>query len=290
MRASTWIPLIIIALIVAVAYSQTVVIVDETQQVVITEFGKPIKVIEDPGLTFKLPIIQEAHYFENRLLEYDAEPTEVITADKKTMVLDNYAQFRIVDPLLFLQTVATEGGAQSRLDDLIYSEIRVEVGRFVLHEIVATHRRQIMAEVTQRCDELAREFGMEVVDVRIKRADLPPENEQAVFDRMEAERGREAKKYRSEGQEEAAKIRADADKESQILLAEAYKAAEEIRGSGDAEAIRIYADAFNKDPEFYSFIRSLDAYRVSLQGEKVLILSPEQSSFLQYFLSPTGGQ
>ncbi len=290
MRASTWIPLIIIALIVAVAYSQTVVIVDETQQVVITEFGKPIKVIEDPGLTFKLPIIQEAHYFENRLLEYDAEPTEVITADKKTMVLDNYAQFRIVDPLLFLQTVATEGGAQSRLDDLIYSEIRVEVGRFVLHEIVATHRRQIMAEVTQRCDELAREFGMEVVDVRIKRADLPPENEQAVFDRMEAERGREAKKYRSEGQEEAAKIRADADKESQILLAEAYKAAEEIRGSGDAEAIRIYADAFNKDPEFYSFIRSLDAYRVSLQGEKVLVLSPEQSSFLQYFLSPTGGQ
>ncbi len=290
MRASTWIPLIIIALVVAVAYSQTVVIVDETQQVVITEFGKPIKVIEDPGLTFKLPIIQEAHYFENRLLEYDAEPTEVITADKKTMVLDNYAQFRIVDPLLFLQTVATEGGAQSRLDDLIYSEIRVEVGRFELHEIVATHRRQIMAEVTQRCDELAREYGMEVIDVRIKRADLPPENEQAVFDRMEAERGREAKKYRSEGQEEAAKIRADADKESQILLAEAYKAAEEIRGSGDAEAIRIYADAFNKDPEFYSFIRSLDAYRVSLQGEKVLILSPEQSSFLQYFLSPTGGQ
>jgi membrane protease subunit HflC len=193
--------------------------------------------------------------------------------------VDNYAKWRIKKPLLFLQKVRTENRAQARLDDIIYSELRVELGRFELIEIVAEKRAEIMLKVTKRTTESAAEFGIEIRDVRIKRADLPSENEMAIFDRMRTEREREAKRYRSEGAEEAAKIRADADKKKTIILAEAYELEQKLRGDGDARAITIYAQAFEKDPEFYAFIRSLDAYKLSLKENTTIILTPETEFF-----------
>ncbi len=256
--------------------------VDETNQVVITQMGRPVRSVSEPGLHAKLPYpIQTAHYFDDRLLLYDSAPTEILAEDKKNLVLDNYARWRIVDPLLFMQTVRDENGAQARLDDIIYSELRVELGRHDLQEVVSSAREQIMKTVTDRCDDRAADYGISVVDVRIKRADLPEENERFVYERMRAERRRKANKYRSEGEEEALKIRAQTDKEKAIILAEAYKTAEEVKGEGDAAATKIYAEALEADPQFYRFWRTLEAYKASLDTSTVLVLSPE-SDFFRY--------
>jgi membrane protease subunit HflC len=256
--------------------------VDETKQVVITQMGRPVRSIADPGLHMKLPYpVQTAHYFDDRLLVYDSAPTEILTEDKKNLVVDNYARWRIVDPLLFMQTVRDENGAQARLDDIIYSELRVELGKHDLQEVVSTAREQLMKIVTDRCDERARDYGISIVDVRIKRADLPEENERFVYERMRAERRRKANMYRSEGEEEALKIRAQTDKEKTILLAEAYRSAQETRGEGDAAATKIYASALQADPEFYRFWRTLEAYRAALDTSTVLVISPD-SDFFRY--------
>ncbi len=270
----------------ALTFRLAAVVVDETNQAVVIEFGRPVRVISEPGLYFKIPFIQDVVLFERRFLEYDAQANDIITRDKKTLIMDNYAMWRIIDPLKFLQTVQNEAGATARLDDIIYSQLRVELGRYDLIQIVAEHRDRIMSNVTERSDQAAREYGIQVVDVRIKRADLPDENSQAVFDRMRTEREREARRYRSEGEEEAAKIRAEADKERTIILAEAYRKAQAIRGEGDAEAIRVYAEAFNQDPEFYAFMRSLEAYRKAFAaGQTTVILAPD-SEFLRFFRGP----
>jgi membrane protease subunit HflC len=277
-----------VVVLALLALQSTVFIVDETRQAVVTELGRPVRTISEAGLHFKVPLIQSVRYFDRRVLEYDSEPTGIITKDKKTLIVDNFARWRIIDPLRLMQTVGHELGAQARLDDIIYSELRVELGRFDLDEIVATQRSHIMDVVTARADGLAREYGVEIIDVRIKRADLPPENEQAIYQRMRAERQRQALQYRSEGAEEAQKIRAQTDKERTIILAEAQKQSQIIRGEGDAEAIRIYAEAFERDPEFYAFLRSLDAYRRSLSGQTTLVL-PLGSEFLR-FLTSSGGR
>jgi membrane protease subunit HflC len=254
--------------------------VDEKESIVITQMGKPVRTVVEPGLHFKLPYpIQTLHVFDDRLLEYDSAPTEIITKDKKNLVVDNYASFRIVDPLMFMQTVGTEIGAQSRLDDIVYSELRVELGSTDLHDIVSLSRAEIMEIVTGKCYQKALEYGIEVVDVRIKRADLPEENERFVFDRMRAERKRIANQYRSEGNEEATKIRAETDRDRTMILAEAYRKAQEIRGEGDAEALKIYADAYQRDPYFYEFTRSLEAYEKALSQKAVVILSTESEMF-----------
>ncbi|MEK6591398.1 MAG: protease modulator HflC [Nitrospinota bacterium] len=259
-------------------------IVYQTQQVVLTQLGKPVKTIYEPGLYTKIPFLQDTHYFDKRLLDYDAAPAEILTKDKKNLLVDNYARWRIKDPLKLLITVKDETGAQARLDDIIYSELRIELGRHTLHEVLSEARGEIMNTVTQRTNEKFDDYGIEVKDVRIKRADLPQENAKAIYGRMQAERDRIARQYRSEGQEEAMKIRAETDREKVILLAEAYREEQKIKGEGDALAIKIYADALQSDPEFYAFIRSLEAYKKSLKDKTTIILSSE-SEFLKYLKS-----
>ena len=256
--------------------------VGEWEQGVVTQFGKPVRVVKSPGLYFKLPSpMQKVTMFDKWLLEYDANPEEIYTKDKKILILDNYARWRIVDPLLFMQTLRTTQEGQSRLDDIIYSELRKELGQHDLTEVVSTNREELMQLVAQRSNEAAGVYGIEVIDVRIKRADLPPENEAAVYDRMRAERDREAKGYRSEGEEAALKIRAITDLDASRISAEAYEKGQGIRGKGDAEALSTYALAYKDAERFYQFARTLEAYEKSLDDNTVLVL-PADSEFFKY--------
>jgi len=250
--------------------------------VIILQLGEPVKVIKEPGLKMKIPFIQKIVRFDKRFLEYDAAPREIITADKKTLVVDNYARWRITKPLEVYKTVRDVKGALSRLDDIVYSQLREELGIHTLSEVVSTRRSRIMRNVLEKSAAKLKSFGIEIVDVRIKRAELPKENEKAVFGRMRAEREREAKRYRSEGEEEAQKIRSSADRDKEIILAQAYKKAQIIKGEGDAMAIKIYAEAFQKDPEFFDFIRSLEAYEKSLTSDATTMILSTDSEFFRY--------
>ncbi|NOZ86310.1 MAG: protease modulator HflC [Deltaproteobacteria bacterium] len=275
--------LILAALAILAIYSSAF-IVDQTNSAIVLEFGKPKKVIEGPGLKFKIPFIQQVVKLDNRILDYDAAPKDIVTKDKKTIVIDNFAKWRITDPLLFYQSVHNAAGAHARLDEIVYSELRVDVGGHNFDEIVSKKRSELMDEVTRRSDEASRKYGFEVIAVRIKRADLPEANEKAVYNRMIAERQRDAKKYRSEGAEEAAKIKSTADKDKAILLAEAYEKAQRIMGEGDAKALKIYADAFSVDPDFYQFYRTLNAYGTALKKKTTIVLTPD-SEFLKFIKS-----
>ncbi len=270
------------ALILIIYYS--VFSVHMTKTAILLQMGRPVKVVQEPGLHFKIPFIQQVKYFPSILLSNDSAPAELITKDKKNLLIDSYSMWKVTDPLKFLQTVRDQRGARSRLDDIIYSELRVEMGTHNLIDIILKTREAIMDIVTKKANEKASEYGIEVVDVRIKRADLPPEIANSIFDRMRTERERIAKEYRSEGNEEATKIRAQTDKQKVILIAEAYKQEQTLRGEGDGIAAKIYADAFLKDPKFYEFIRSMQAYKNSLKTETTIMLS-ENSGFLE-FLNP----
>jgi len=271
--------IVIAGVIIAMVILSSLFQVDQRQQALVLQLGKPIRVITEPGLNYKLPLLQQVLFFDRRLLVYDAAPAEIVTSDKKNLVVDNYSKWRIVDPLKFYQTVKNLAGAQSRLDDIIYSEFRVELGKEKLNDIVAKVRTRIMKTVTTNSNNAAADYGIEVVDVRIKRADLPVENERHVFSRMQAERQRQAKKYRSEGAEEATKIRSQAEKERTILLAEAYRKAQEVRGEGEQKAIAIYAQAFQQDEDFYNFYRSLQAYEKSLADNSTLVMGSGNEFF-----------
>ncbi len=283
MKKGTLLIVLIVAILILANLS--LFIVDETKQAIVLQFGKPIRAISKPGLSWKIPFIQNVVFFEDRLLVYDAAPTEIITKDKKTLIVDNYARWRIVDPLKFLQTVRDLNGAQARLDDIVYSELRVDLGLFNMSEIVSEKREGIMERVTEISNEKANTYGIEIVDVRIKRVDLPPENEKYIFDRMKAERERIAKQYRAEGQEESAKIIAETEREKTVILAEAYKTAQTLKGEGEAESVRIYAESFNQDPEFYKFYRTLESYRVTFRDKTTVLLSTD-SEFLKYLTKP----
>ncbi len=256
-------------------------VVDVTQSAIVVELGKPVRTITEPGLYIKTPFIQEVTYFDKRLLDYDSAPQDVITQDKKTLVIDNFAKWRITDPLKVFQAFQSQAGALRRLDDIIYSELRVEVGRRVLSEIVSQTRTEIMHLVTERANEKASSYGITIEDVRIKRADLPEQNEKNVFGRMQAERERQAKQYRAEGAEEAQKIKSEADRDREILLADAYKTAEQLRGDGDALAFKTYAQAYKQDPKFFELTRTMEAYRKSLSKGTTVVLTPD-SEFLRY--------
>lgn len=269
-----------LVLVIAVA-SMSMFTVHMTQSVVLLELQKPKEVITQPGLYFKIPFMQKVRFFSNQFLDNDSSPAEVITRDKKNLLIDNYSLYRITDPLKFLQTVRNENGARARLDDIVYSELRVEIGTHDLHDVVTETREIIMEKVTEEANKKAAEYGIEMIDVRIKRVDLPPEIANSIFNRMRTERERIAKEYRSEGKEESTKIRATTDKEKTILIAAAYKEEQTVRGRGDGEATRIYAEAFQKDSKFYTFIRSMEAYKNSLKTDTTLLLS-EDSDFLHY--------
>ena len=258
----------------------TIIVVDETEQVVILQFGKPVQTITDPGLNFKLPApIQVSNSFDKRLLEYDVPPEEILSRDKKSLIIDNYVRWRIVDPLLFLQTVRAIPTAKTRLDDIVYSELRQELGNHDMAEIITETRELIMEKVTIASNEETSKYGIEVIDVRIRRVDLPQENEASIYARMEAERKRQANKFRSEGEEEAQKIRAATDRDKTVILAEAYKTAQQIRGEGEAEALDIYAESFSKDPDFYEFLRTLETYEKVIDKKTTLVLPGDSKLF-----------
>ncbi len=257
--------------------------VNETDQVIIIQLGKYVRTVKEPGLHIKIPLIQTVYRFDKRILKYDATAAKIITQDKKHLVIDDYARWKIVDPLKFYQTVRTEVGAQARLDDIVFSNLRRELALHDLSDIVSD-RGPMMDKVTRQSDKKARHYGIQVIDVRIKRADLPQEVEASVYARMRAERERIAKKYRAEGQESSIEIKAVADKERTILLAGAYQEAEKTKGEGDAQAITIYAGAYDKDPGFYAFLRTLEAYKKAL-GKGTTVVFSMNSEFFKY-LSP----
>tara|TARA_B000000532_G_C18856421_1_gene402003 strand:- start:104 stop:949 length:846 start_codon:yes stop_codon:yes gene_type:complete len=254
--------------------------IDETEQGIILEFGRPVgSSITEPGLHFKFPWRQLVK-LEKRILEYDVEAREILSLDKRRIVVDNYARWKISDPLQFYKSVRTINGGLNRIDPIIYSELRVELGKHNLTEIVDNRREAIMEIVTNEARKKLSEYGIDLVDVRIKRADLSVENEKAVYDRMIAERERQAKQFRSEGEEEALKIRAETDKDKAIILANAFKISQEISGEGDAKALEIYASGYKSDPEFYNFTRTLDSYKKIIDNESKLILTTD-SDFLK---------
>lgn len=277
-----WLAPVLLALVIAAAslYSLACFQVGEWEQAVVLQFGRPVKTAVEPGLYFKTPFVQNVVKFEKRLLEYDASPRELITHDKQQLVVDNFMRWRIIDPLKFFQTVLTEAGAQSRLDDVIYSNLRESIGRITLREVVSGDRQALMERVIADSNVKALAYGVDVVDVRIKRADLPEKNEQNVFNRMRTERERQAKKFRAEGEEEARKIRSKAEKDREVILAEARREAEVIRGQGEATATGTYAAAYTRDAEFYEFMRSLEAYTKTLSERTTLVMDPD-SGFLE---------
>jgi membrane protease subunit HflC len=274
-----WLAIFAIAAVVVATWNLALFRVPQWMQAIVVQLGDPVRTVQDPGLYVKTPFIQEVLYFDKRLLDYDASPKELLTKDKQQLVVDNYVRWRIHDPLQYYRTLRTESGAQSRLDDVVYSNLRETLGRHTLRDVVNERRGALMQEVTEKSDRKAREYGIEIVDVRIKRADLPEKNEQNVFNRMRTERERQAKKFRAEGDEEARKIRSQADKQVQILLADARQQAEIMRGEGDAAAVKIFAEAYGRDPEFYEFVRTLEAYRKTIGEGTTLILSPDSDFF-----------
>ncbi len=271
--------IIILVIIIAVgvlALSQVMFTVDQTQRALVLQMGKPVRSNVMPGLHVKLPFVQNVVTYDHRVLEYDAPPAEILTEDKKNLVVDNYSRWRIDEPLKFFRTVRTITGGRSRLDDIIYSEIRVALGNYSLNEIVSTKRTEIMDKVIKKSRKALKEYGIHVLDVRIKRTDLPEENMKAIFARMRAERDRQAKRYRSEGKEEGVKIKSKTDRKRAVMLAEASEEADVLRGEGDAKAIGIYAQALQKDPEFYQFWRSMRAYEKGVNNQTDFVFTPKE--------------
>ncbi len=260
-------------------------VVNQTEQAIVLQFGEPVREIKEPGLKMKIPFIQNVVFYDKRLLNLDPPAQEIVLNDKKRLDVDSFTRYRIVDPLKFYQTVRTETQARSKLEEIVNSSVRNVLGRITLQELLSEQRSEIMGNISNAVKQDAAQIGVNIAEVRIRRADLPIEVLQAINDRMKAERERDAKEFRAEGRQAAQQIRATADKESTIIVAEAEKQAQIIRGEGDREATQIWNKAAGIDPEFYAFYRSLEAYRKSLAQEKnSLILSPE-AEFFKYFKS-----
>ncbi len=278
-------PIVVVVVVVGlILIPQAVFIVDETEQAIILQFGDPVAIVREPGLTFKVPFIQNVIKFDKRVLSSDAPPQEYLTSDKKRLVVDHVTRWRIDDPLTFFKAVRTEAGARARLDDIVFSELRRELASVGFFDVIAAQREAIEERVAESARRTAAEFGIHVVDVRTKRADLPREVEQSVFDRMRAERQRESALLRAEGEEQGNIIRAQADRESAVTTAEGEQQAQRLRGEGEAEAIRIFSEALSRDPEFYSFLRRLQAYDVVLKSGDRLVV-PVDSEFFRYLLN-----
>ena len=263
---------------------------NERQQGLVLQFGEPKRVIKDSGLNFKIPFIQNVIRYDKRILEYNLPVEEVIAVDKKRMLIDSFARFKIIDPLEFYKTVASEQNVRNRLNANVISSLRRVVGTVTLDELLSSERSNIMDRIKIEVNDAAQRFGIEVVDVRIRRADLPEANSQAIFERMISERVREAKEFRAKGAEAAQIIRAEAEKDRTVLLAEATRKSEILRGEGESKSISIYANAFEKDSDFYSFYRSMQAYS-NVLGEEgtTMILSPD-SQFLEFFKDSKGNR
>lgn len=276
--------------------SNAVFVVGQTEQALVLQFGKPIRAEQSPGLKFKMPFVQNVEYYDKRLLDFDAESKEVIAADQKRLIVDAFVRYRIVDPLRFKQSVADERTMRSRLNSILESSLRQALGNVPLSAVISEKRAGLMQQIRTLVNEQAMGvkvvgadknvttggFGIEVVDVRIKRADLPPANSEGIYKRMQTERTKEANQFRAQGAEDAQKIRSQADKERTILLAESRKKAEIMRGEGDAEATRIFGQAFGQDEDFFQFYRTLQAYKKTLSGKDTTVLMSPDNEFLKY--------
>jgi modulator of FtsH protease HflC len=270
--------------------SMSLFTVDQRQHAIVFQLGEIKDVISEPGLNFKWPLIQNVRYFDKRILTMDTpEPERYITSEKKNVLVDLFVKWRIIDPRTYYISVAgDEARARTRLDQTVNAGLREEFGRRTVHDVVSGERDKIMDDMRVKADQDARKIGVQIVDVRLKRVELPQEVSESVYRRMDAERKRVANELRSEGFAEAEKIRADADRQREVIVAEAYRQAQAIKGEGDAKASAIYAQAFSQNPEFYAFYRSLEAYRQSFRNKSdVLVLEPN-SDFFKYLKNPGG--
>lgn len=274
-------------IVVGILLPQSLFVINEWEQAIITQFGQYKRTIKEPGLKLKVPFLEVVQRFDRRILASDAIPGEYLTKDKKRLLADHVTRWKIEEPLLFYKTVRDEFGALSRLDDIVFSEMRRTLAENDFSDIIAKKREGLMETIAKNAQGLTKQFGIFVVDVRIKRADLPAEVQNSVFARMVAERARIAKRYRSEGEEEAAKIRAQTDKDKTIILAGAYEESQKVRGEGDKEATKIYAEAYGIDPEFYRFSKSLETYEQTMSAQTKFLLS-SNSELLKYFKTAGG--
>jgi modulator of FtsH protease HflC len=286
-RTGLTVPLILLGAVALVAYL-TLFTVEQTQQALVLEFGQPKRVISDPGLHYKIPFIQNVEFLDKRILDIDTASQEVIASDQKRLVVDAFARYRITDPLLFFQSVRDERIANSRLGAILEASLRRVLGSASFADLVRDKREGLMRTITSQVNQEAAELGVEIVDVRIKRVDLPEANMQAIYRRMQTERQRQAAEFRAEGEGASTRIRGTADREVTVIKADATGESERIRGDGDAERNRIYAEAFSKDPEFFRFYRSMRAYEAALPANDTRLLLSPDSEFFKYFNDATG--
>ena len=278
----------VVLVIIGVIASSSLFIVEQTQQAIVLFFGKPQKTIQDPGLYFKIPFGEEVVYYDKRVLDLDPPKERMILADQKRLDVDSYARYRIIDPLLFYQTTRRVTEVPGKLSPIINSSLRRVLGNETLLEILSGKRATIMVDIQKAVNDAVMRFGMEIVEVRVRRADYPDETRSNIENRMKSEREREAKEFRARGFEMAEGIRADAGKQKIVLLAEAQKKAETLRGEGDGLAIQIYADAFGQDPEFFAFYRSMQAYKKSMDSQDTTMVLSPNSDFFRFFGNMTG--
>jgi membrane protease subunit HflC len=281
------IALVLVLVALVLGYS-SLFTVYQTQQALVVRLGEPVRVVTEPGLHAKMPLIDSVIAIDKRILDLENPAQEVIASDQKRLVVDAFARYRIQEPLRFYQTVSTIQGANSQLSILLNASLRRVLGEATLTNVVRDERAQLMARVREQLDKEAQVYGITIIDVRIKRADLPDQNSQAVYQRMQTERQREAAEFRAQGSQRSQEIRSKADRDVTVLLAEAQSKAEQIRGEGDGERNRIFAEAFNRDPDFFSFYRSMQAYEAGLgRNDTRMVLQPD-SEFFRYFVDPAG--
>jgi len=279
--------ILIIATIAVVIFFGSIFRLDQTEQVLILQFGEPIRTIKTPGIKFKVPLLQNAVFFDKRIIDLSIAEQEVIASDQKRLLINAFAKYKIKDVLKFYTTVGNSYGLENKLSGILDSSLRQVIGEVTLSELLTENRGDVMKKIKDVVSAESEIFGIEIVDVRIMRADLPKENSDAIYARMQTEREKEAREIRANGAEEAAKIRAEADKQKTIIIAEAKKHADLTRGNGEAQSSKIYADAYGRDPEFFDFYRSMNAYSETFKNtEKTkMIISPD-GQFFKYF----GGQ
>lgn len=283
------IALLVLVVIGLISVLSTAFTVRETEQALVLQFGEPRRILTEPGLKFKIPFVQDVRIVDRRVLDYDANKREIPTKDQKQVVVDAFARYRIVDPLEFYKTVGSELFLEQRLDSVVDKGLRDVLGEATLAVVMTPKRSDLMNEVTKQVATESQKFGIEVVDVRIKRIDLPEENSQAIFRRMQTQREQEARKFRAEGDKESRRIKAEADKQQRVIVAEAKKKAEILRGTGDAQAQAIYNNAYGKDEEFFDFWRSMQALRKGLGEKSTTYVGPPQGDFFRYFTNESGG-
>jgi membrane protease subunit HflC len=280
--------IVILVGLAAVAVYVSAYIVHQNEQALVLRFGEPKRVVRNPGLNWKYPLIDTVDIYDKRILDLDSQPQEVTASDQKRLVVDAFARYKIVDPLKFYQTLRSEENVRSRLGAIIESSLRRVLGAATFQDVVRDKREHLMQSIATQVNKEGQPLGLEVVDVRIKRADLPEQNSKSVFERMRAERQREAAEFRAEGAAKANEIKATADREATVIKAEATRTSEEKRGEGDAERNKIYADAYTQDPEFFEFYRSMQAYEKGLKSSDTRLLIAPDSEFFKYFSDPHG--